>query len=250
MTTIRTLITDAYRESGIIPVGEELDADIFEEGLRRLNALYDSLFGHDLGEPLLPLSYGTSGVSNTYALEEDVAPEILSSYIPANVRLILNIDEAVTLYLPPNPDDGARFQIVDNAGNLATYNVTLDANGRRIEDALTVTLATNDLNRSWFYRGDLGKWVRVTALEADDESPFPAEFDDFLVTLLAYRMGPRHGAQTADSTIEVLKRMKKLFRARYKQKTEQPSELGLYRLTSDSRYWTNSVELRRWNRGI
>lgn len=236
MTTIRQIITDTFREAGILATGEEPDADQLDEALRRLNTLYKSLFGAELGEPLLPVNYGTQGLTNSFALDEDQASEINSTYVPSNSRLIFNIGSAVTLYLPPKPMDGARFGVIDNSGNLATYNVTVDANGRKIESASTLTLNTNSLNREWFYRADLAEWKRVADLLVGDESPLPAEFDDFLVTLLAFRLNPRYGAETDQNMIEILKRMRRLFRARYRQVTEMPSEAALYRLTTHKTY--------------
>lgn len=237
MTTIRTIIGDSLREAGIIEVGDEPEAPIFEEALRRINTLYKSLFGNELGDPYTTYNYGTSGLTNVFAQFEDQSSNIDSTYVPQNTRLVLNNDSAVTLYLAPNPRDGARLAIIDNAGNLATYNVTLSGNGRLIESTASVVLSTNSLKREWFYRADLGSWTRVSDLLADDESPLPGEFDDFLVTLMALRLNPRHGATTSDEMIEVLKRIRTIFRARYRQVTEEDSELGLQRMPSNRRYW-------------
>lgn len=240
MTTIRQIVEDAYRESGIYANDDTVSSADFTEGLRRLNALFKGLFAAELGEPFLTINYGKAGLSNTYAQDQDASSEIDSAYVPSNSRLILNISAPVTLYLPPNPRDGARFGIIDSGGNLASYNVTVDANGRRIETALSVVLNTNSLQRDWFYRGDTGNWVKTTTFVDGDSSPLPEEFDDLLVTYLAVRLNPRHGAQTSDELVEVLKRLRKIFKARYAQSSEQDSELGLQRLLSTKRYWKDS----------
>lgn len=237
MTLISQILTDAYRDSGIIAIDDTLDSDKQTEGLRVLNRLYKSLFSHELGEPLTDINYGKIDLNNAYAKALDYSGEIDSAYVPANYRVILNIDAAKTLYLPPDPQDGARFAVKDNAGNLATYNVTVNANGRQIEDADTVVLSTNSLSRQWFYRADTGNWVRVADLAVVDQSPLPEEFDELLILILALRVNPRHGAEMSSGSIEALKRIRKQFRARYKQNTEQDSELGLYRLPSNKNYW-------------
>lgn len=237
MGTIRQIVTDAYREAGIIGIEETLDADKFTEGLRRFNVLFDSLFENELGEPLINVNYGQEGLTNTYAKSEDYKDVIDETYIPSNSRLVLNIGAAATLYLDPNPRDGARFAVVDNADNLATYNVTVSGNGRKIEAAASVTLSTNGLTREWFYRGDTGNWVKVTDFIDGDSSPFPSEFDDFLTMMLAVRLNPRHGATTSTEMVEALKRSRKAFRNRYRQVTEVDSELGLQRLPSTRNYW-------------
>lgn len=235
MTTIRQIVTDAFREANLVEVGGSVDADVFDEGVRRLQNLYRSLFGFELGEELSTINYGENGLTNTYAKELDASSEIDSTFVPSNVRMIFNIAAAETLYLDPSPRDGARFAVIDNGNNLATYNITLNGNGRQIELANSVTLATNSLNREWFYRADLGNWARVTDLDADAQSPLPSEFDDFLSTLLAFRLNPRYGAENSAEMIEVLKRMRKQFRARYRQTNEQPSEAGLLYLSSNRR---------------
>jgi hypothetical protein len=249
MTSIRQIVTDSYREDGILAVEEAPSAEQLTEGLRRLNSLYRSLFGNELGEPLKTINYGIAGLTNAYAKAEDLSSDVDSMYLSSNYRVILNVDSVVTLFLNPNPQAGARVSIVDNGENLATYNLTLNGNGRQIEDTASVTLSTNGVSREWFYRDDLANWVRVTDLTADDDSPLPEEFDDFLVTLLAFRLHPRYGAQTSPEMTEVLKRMKKQFKARYRQSTEENSEIGLYRLPSTRNYWQTGNNTTSFNKG-
>lgn len=236
MTTLRTLITDALRESGIIDVGEDPDADVQAEALRRLQVFIRSLIGQELGDSLMTLSYGTTGLSNTYATTLDYSDVIDASYVPLNSRLVFNNGAAKTLYLHPQPQDGSRLAVIDNRGNLGTYNVVLNGNGRLIEDASSVTLSTNSLKREWFYRADQGSWKRVTDLTVDDENPFPVEFDDLLILSLAIRLNPRYGAETKEETVEALRRARRQFRARYRQDIEMRPEDALIRLTSGYLY--------------
>jgi len=242
MTTIRQLIIDAYRESGIVATGEEPDADMMDEGLRRLNTLYKGLFGAELGENLTPVNYGQSGLTNNFAKNEDRSSDIDSTYVPSNSRIIFNIGAPTTLFLPPNPRDGARLGVIDNGGNLASFNVTINANGRKIENSSTVVLNTNSVNQEWFYRADLGNWAKVIDLVEGDPSPLPSEFDDLLVTMLTIRINPRHGGETSDEMIETMKRIRRLFKARYRQVAVQTSETGLYRLTSNPWYRFDNLD--------
>lgn len=243
MTTIRQIITDAYREAGITEIESTLDTDKFAEGLRRFNVLFNSLFENELGEPLLNVNYGHAGLTNAMALNLDQSQYIDNVYVPSNVRLVFNIDSATTLYLNPRPRDGARFAIIDNGSNLSSYNVTVNGNGRKIEGADSITLSTDSLTRQWFYRADTGNWVKVVDFVDGDESPFPEEFDDFLAMLLAVRLNPRHGATTSDEMVQMLKRARRQFRNRYRQVSEQDSEIGLYRLTANRRYQKNTDSL-------
>lgn len=249
MTTIRTLVTDGMREAGIIGKGESPDAEDATEALRRVNSMYKSLFGNELGDPLKTVNYGSSGLSNTFAKDEDFSTAIDTVYVPSNYRLVFNLGSAETLYLNPNPRDGARFGVVDNAGNLGTYNVTINGNGRNIEALGTLVLNTNSLTREWFYRADAGNWVRVSDLGLDDESPLPIEFDDLLTTLIAFRINPRYGAETDSNMVEVMKRIRRVFRSRYRQVNEKDSEPGVYRLPSTRKYWATGNSMRDFNSG-
>lgn len=249
MTTVRQLITDALRESGIIPVGEDVDADVFEEALRVFNRVFRSLLGTELGEPLKDVNYGTYNLSNAYAIELDLSSELDSIYVPSNSRVILNIDSPETLWLNPNPRDGTRAAVIDNQGNVGTYNVTVQGNGRQVESAQDVVLNTNNVSREWFYRADLGNWVKVTDLVDTDVSPLPEEFDDLLTTFLALRLNPRYGATTSQEMTLVLKRIKRIFSARYQQINDQNAEIGLYRLPSTRYYWQVGNNTKVFNKG-
>jgi hypothetical protein len=240
MTTVRQLVTDGFREAGIVEVGGEPDGPEFEEGLRKLQSMYSSLFGNELGDPLVTINYGTQGLTNSYATELDTSSGIAGAYVPVNCRLVFNIGSPQVLFLDPNPRDGARLAIFDNGGNFATNNVVINGNGRSVENSNgLLTLNTNGLNREWFYRADLGSWVRVTDLVADDESPFPVEFDDMMSIMLATRINPRYGAQMDPETVDILSRSRKNFRARYKQIKEESSEFALLRLPSNPYYYSS-----------
>lgn len=246
--TIRKIITKGFREAGIYAAGDDIDADQFEEALDLLQGLYSSFFGNELGDPLEDVNYGTQGLTNAYAVEEDQSSFIDSVYVPQNIRLVFNLPAAETVYLDPNPRDGARFAVIDNAQNFATNNLTVNGNGRQIDGGSSSVLNTNGQTREWFYRADLGEWTKIVDLDENDISPLPREFDDLLSGALAIRINPRYGAQTAGETGDSLKRMKRLFRSRYKQVTEVRSEDGIIRIPSN-RYWRFRNSNTEFNRG-
>ncbi len=229
MSTLREIVTDGYRDAGLIAVGDTPEADQFDEGLRKLEIIINSLLGNQASDKLESLSYGVSGLVNTYAKGLDRSDEVDSRYAPTGVRVVFNNAEAKTIYLHPNPQDGARFAVIDNTGNFATFNVILSGNGRKIESAATVTLSTNSLQREWIYRSDLGSWQRITDLEAESESPFPADFDDYLAILLAMRMNPRYGEATSQESMMFMRRYENQFRSRYRQTVQPELEEGLLR---------------------
>lgn len=226
MTSVSTIIGDALRESNLIGINATPTDGELTEGLRRLNAIINSLFGYEVGENLKDYPLGTIGQASNWV---DYPGPYDRSYVTPNSRMIPNISQAMTVYLPRNPSDGCRIGIVDPLNTLSTYNVTLDGNGRSIVGAPTLVLSTDGLTRTWMYRADLGEWVVLSALTdvTTDELPFPDEFDDYFVTQLAIRTNSKYGRGLADSTLATQQRLQKQLRARYSQHEQMPSELGL-----------------------
>lgn len=214
MTLISSIIQDAYREANIIPLGRVPNANQITEALRLYNANIRSIYGNDAGEGLTDWPLGTFGMEPGFTLPytNDVI-----EHPTGNLRLLVTNTEAKTLYLPLYAQDGARIAVADMFGRLATYPVTLDGNGRNIEGNPTLLLDTDNLFREWFYRGDLGDWVKISSLVSTDENPFPEEFDTFFIIGLAMRLNPRNGREMDDQTIAVFKSERRQFIARYLQ---------------------------------
>lgn len=207
MTLASEAIDRAYREVNLTMAGASASTTQQTDALTLLNTILAGTLGFAAGEELRDLNIGG---------EYDQS-WLLTDYIPENARLVLNLGTARSLDLHPHPYDGQRVAVADAGANLATYNLTLDGNGRRIETAATVTLSTSSLSRQWFYRADLGNWQRLDGLEADDDLPFPTEFDDYFVILLAMRLSPRHGRELAQSSAVWLGSMTTQLEARYRR---------------------------------
>lgn len=228
MATALEIISDAYRESNLIGIGVVPDSGQQVEGLRRLNAVISSALGFEIGEQLTDWQVGATNIN---------APDIYTysasvwTHPIQNSRLLLNAEQPQTLFLPTRPDDGARMAAIDQLGTLATYPVTLNANGQNIQGAPTLVLNTNRLNKVWFYRADLGDWVPVATLLISDEMPFPSEFDDSFVTLLAMRINPRYGRAISQETATWMTRSMQKLRTRYRQKKTVPADPGVTHLT-------------------
>lgn len=86
------------------------------------------------------------------------------------------------------------------------------------------------MNREWFFREDLGTWVRCTPLTITDELPFPREFDDFFITMLAIRLNPAYGVALDQQSQLVLDRARTSMRARYRQEKPARPPIALSRL--------------------
>lgn len=226
MTTVSSIITDAYRENNIIPSVSSPTAVQTAEALRRLNVILISTVGNEAGDNLT--EYNIDGDFDQAGL--------VNSWVPDNSRLMLNLEGARTFDLDPYPKEGQRVAIVDVAGNLATYNLVLNGNGRRIEDAASVTLSTDDLVRQWLYRSDAG-WVRISELTDSDSMPFPIEFDDYFITMLAVRLLPKYGQSLPAETMEALRRSRSQLRSRYRFSREIMSDVNPRGMMSDMGMW-------------
>jgi hypothetical protein len=207
MTLASEAIQRAYRESNLVMAGASPSTTQAAEGLVLLNAILPATLGFAAGEELRDLNIGG---------EHDES-DLAEYQVPENARLVLNLGAARTLQLHQHPYEGQRIAVADAGANLATYNLTLDGNGRRIETAATVVLNTSSLSRQWFYRGDTANWQRLDGLVAGDTLPFPTEFDDYFIILLAMRLNPRHGREMAQASAAWLGTMTTQLEARYRR---------------------------------
>lgn len=217
MTLVSSIITDAYRESNMLPLGAALPANKLAEALRLYNALITSIYGGLAGEQLNDWPLGTFNRDpNGNELILPYTPDQLAN--PAlNRRLIATSLVAMTVWLDPNPQAGARMGIADPFGRLAAFPITINANGRTIEGNPTLLLNVNSTSRSWLYRSDLAAWMKITDLLSTDENPFPARFDNMFVILLAMRINPRYGRTLDPQSVATLKQNKQEFEAFYLQ---------------------------------
>jgi len=247
MTTLSTIVSDAFRESNLIAISADPTADEIEEALRLLNRNISSIIGYDLGESLEDTPYGRASVTRTS--EENYAYDTLldSSYARENTRIVLNLEENKTVYLPPVPQDGARIAITDPSNTISSYTFTLNGNGRTIEGAASVSILAGTIESAWFYRADISNWARVDTLTAVQDSPFPSKYDDLLVIGLAIRLNPRNGQPIDPQSLEVYRNLMKQFRAQYKQNREMSSEEGLLRMSS--RYGRDGTDSNTFYRG-
>lgn len=229
MTLISTLIRDAYRESNLIAISADPTTAEQTEGLRLLNRYISSLFGNEGGDPLQALPIGRHNISRPGGFPGYENQPNGDFFVPVNTRLILNVTAAQTVYLHPKPHDGARFAFVDKSSNLATFPLTVNANGYTIGSATTATFNTNGKVAEYFFNGETGNWGVVVPVIAADSSPFPEKFDDALIIGLAMRLNPRHAVEMDPQSVEAYKSNLRKFKAQYGQNIEVGSELALVR---------------------
>lgn len=229
MTTLSQIITDAYRASNLIGISASVTSAEQTEALRLLKRIIPELIGYEAGDPLEDVPVGSGSTRYLILPETATGEDYASYYIPSNSRLLCTLTAATSVTLPPVPEDGSRLAVVDNAGNFATYNLTLNGNGRNVGGSATATLSTNSMTREYFYRADLGNWLQVDTFTVDSDSPFPQEFDTVLILALSLRLLSSHGqVMSNENAISLRKGLAKLS-ARYFTQKVTPSEAGLSR---------------------
>lgn len=234
MTVISDIIQQAFRESDLLSELNHPTPTQMSEALARLNTIFKSTLGYEVGEQLRDVNLGKSEIDkNVWTNVEwvDNTPSWWwsNNVSDPNVRLIVQVEEPTDVYLPPRPQDGARFGLHDPFGILSTNPVTIHGNGRLIESADSVVLNTDNVRLQWMFRADLSDWVRIEGLtDASQEMPFPEEFDDYFITELAMKINPRNKALTTQETVRTQARMRSEIRSRYRQNRQMPAELGLW----------------------
>jgi len=242
MTLVSSIIKDAYRESNLKAIGTTPSTEEYNEALPRLQSLVSSMLGNEAGVKLDVIPIGRNNISQPSGWPYYDGLPNQDWYVPLNKRLALNLTTDVTVALHPLPQDGSRLAVSDISGNLGTYNFTINGNGRTIEGVDSLILNTSDIKQEWFYRDDTGNWARISNLELTDEFPYPVEFDDMFIILLAARLNSRNGVELDAGSQMILSRSRKQFQARYQQNIPIDSEDALLRLSDignrrDYRYY-------------
>jgi hypothetical protein len=229
MTTISELVKQAMREGNLIALSTDLTDDEQSEAITLLNRFLDSLYGSELGEftqdwPVPPTHTSPVAARQPQQPRSEEAPSDVWPYPPGNVNIVLNLVSDTTIYMPQTPQDGARMTFA-NAGDGATYTLTVDGNGRKVNGADTVTATPAVFaSQQWLYRADLGDWVALSILGADDESPLPAVYDDLLALGTFIRLAPRYGRSMSSESAVTYKRILMRFKNQYRQTVDMPSQ--------------------------
>lgn len=228
----QTIISRAFREGNLIPVGTTPTTDEQTEGLATLNAFMRALIGHEAGEKLSDweVPAGQRATSNVHATAHAPFPASVegraqfipgppvdtaqAAFPPANSRLLIKITSATTVYFPEKPQPGARMSVVDVGASAA---LTLHGNGRLIEGAATKVLSAGFSVTEWFYREDTASWTVFDDMALTDGSVLPNDFDEFLVVGLMIRLSGTYGLTPRSSTIEAYDRGLSKLKARYRQ---------------------------------
>lgn len=238
MTTVASIINSAFRETNLIPLGVSPTTAQSDEAFALLSTIVSSVLGNEAGENLVPMPLGQNDIDAPagYPWYANELPG--NTFVPTNMRIMCNLTGAGTINLHPAPHDGARMGIVDVSQNFDIYPLTVRGNGRSIEGEDEMVYSDQGTVREWVYRGDLGNWVTVIPLDEDGDMPWPSEFDDMFIIMLAVRLNPRYGQTMHPASVDTLRKTMSKFSARYKQSnTQMPVDNGLLYLTHWNRFW-------------
>ena len=233
MTAVVDIINSALRETNLIPLGVEPTDAQEQEAFGLLSTIVAGVLGNEAGENLNPLPLGQDNINSPsgYPWWSNELPG--NAFVRSNTRIMLNLTADGFVNFDPAPHDGARMGIVDCAANLDICPFTIYGNGRLIDGNSEITIVDPSTSRQWVYREDIGTWVTVIPLQLDGQMPWPPEFDDMFIIMLAYRLNPRYGQVIHPASQEALKTAMRKFSARYGQsKTQIPSEDGLLYMTN------------------
>ena len=242
MTTVVSIIKDALRETNLIALGTEPTTEQRDEAFRLLSVIVQQVLGNEAGENLNPLPLGQNDINspNGYPWYSNELPG--NVFVQTNTRLMCNLTGPGLVNLHPRPHDGARMGVVDVSQNFETWGLRINGNGRSIEGDSDIELVVDGTIREWTYREDLGNWVTVIPLSLIGEMPWPPEFDDMFIVMLAMRLNPRYGQVMHPASMQALQKSMTRFSARYSQTTTQVgSEDGLLYLTSFQRFQGRSI---------
>jgi len=238
MTAVSSIITSALRETNLIPLGVTPDTNQINEAFTLLTTIVQGVLGNEAGEHLNPMPLGQDNIESPTGYPwwaNDLPGNI---FVNTNVRLMCNLTGPGNAKFHPRPHDGARMGVVDCSNNFNENPLTVYGNGRLIDGETSQVLETPGLSQEWTYREDMGSWITVTPLSLTGEMPWPPEFDDMFIILLAMRLNPRYGQVIHPASAETLKNAMQRFSAKYTQSTSQsPSEDGLLYLTNYYRFY-------------
>ncbi len=214
MTTLSEIIDAAYRERQLLDIGETPSAEQSEEALTLLQGIIARAI---VQKPQSIVTLGAKPVTSLKARPRDFTPYLKDMALPQNVYVHAQLESPVTVLMPYNAGDGARLVFVDVAGNFASNPLTLDGNGSLVDAAATKVLSTNGQRADFMYRRDLAEWRTVAPLISSSTMPFPEEYDDMFVLMLATRLLSRYGREIDAGSEALLSEMRERFDAQYRR---------------------------------
>lgn len=173
MTTCLSIVTSALRVCRVIGAGQTPPAGDAADAMSALQRRIRHLAGYGAAYP-----YRQRVVSGSHTIHRD------------DMGADCVVTATATLTLPENPRPGARVRVRALPG----VTVTVARNGLLIAGAASDATVSAGAMAEWMFRDDLGSWNLISALSLSDEMPYPDEFDDAWIYILAAVIGPEYGS--------------------------------------------------------
>lgn len=218
MTQISDIITAALRETNIIAVNASPTPSEETEALIRLQALILSALGSEAGYIMEDWNISSSSVIRRPSGVLLSSTQASAWTVPPNARLIFNLSGTLTITLDRQPQDGQRLALIDAANTFDSGNLTVNPNGRKFNGSVgNAVISTENYAEQYFYDASSADWKLIDPLADTDPMPFPADFDDYFITMLAMRMNPRYGMTLTEESKARMVQQEQQFIARYAQ---------------------------------
>lgn len=217
MTTLNEICISAFRESQTFDL-ERVPSDAeLNEALARLKNIIEL----HTRPPVQTVWLGRDRrlVAERGQIVRDFTGLQERNPVPADTYVNLLLDQSYEVFLPSSPGDGSVVSFIDVAGTLGAHELTIVGNGNLISGQPSILLDQTGSTTKLMYRRDLAEWRPVGVLEGASQMPYPTEFDDFWIIMLAMRMNPRYGKEISPITLQVFNDVRSRFMSRYMSHT-------------------------------
>lgn len=218
MTQVSEIIRQALRETNVVSISQDSNPAETTEGLARLQSLVLSTLGNEIGYIMEDWDLKSS-TDITKPSAVPLTPSQAAAYtVTPNSRLVVGLTASMSITLDPFPQDGQRFSVVDATNSLDSFALTINPNGRKLDGGVApLVLSEEGFSKQWLYRADLADWRPIDPLELTDDMPFPPDFDDYFIIMLAMRLNPRYGRELGAESQARLEQQRAQFISRYTQ---------------------------------
>lgn len=188
VTLVSTVVRDAFREAGLIGVGEYPTPNEEADAIRNLQSMILSLPGM--------VSWTEVEIEAAYTAGE-------------NERIRVITTDAVTITVPEAVASSRRILWCCNQITLACegYDDRAPMDGARV----AIADAYSDASAVYYYRADIAQWTPATDLTRDSEMPLNADMDRHLTAMLAATLSPDVAPSTSALVTEGNLRMQRRF---------------------------------------
>lgn len=205
MTTIRDIVTRAYRRAALRDASTNLDP-------------IDAVVAiEELREIVLALP-GMTHWKDVEATEDYTAGE--------NERIRVNSDEEVTVTVPSAVSSARSILLCCNDFTLVCegYDDRAPKDGARVQ----ITDTGGTVSATYYYRADAGQWMRADALTMSSAVPLNADMHSGLTAILGERLGSMEpGVPTSPSLVAEAAAARVRMRARYGKRQDVGVDVAL-----------------------